>query len=918
MKLLKESLSNEEKQVYISALEDCEDLEDLKDLVHEIYFYDKSLFVKINKFPKGASFEDVKANILKHLGGEQELTEKFSKKKIFSELDEMGGYVDYNGKVEYLMDEYGMSRDEAESYVWDWSIKMESFTEDWDTNDIEKRVRFLISDLNELEGDMSEFYVTWNFGEDENGDLTGGVDIRFNKDIKNDEKACSEICSKVEQIFKDNWFELDQRYTSGKDYFGSYHYQIIDERRIDDDSLTEDRSLAKPIKKDIKGVYKAFDRRRDYVRKENEKTIKKWNDMNDDIPMDDTAKNILLKPEPKFNYRFDNNLEREKYPFYVTYYEETPYYHPEEGGYYVAGRTATTSRGFDDKDEAIKFAAEMADYYGFEKLDDKHYHAGSKYIGDDDKICVETEKDYLSQEQGDSIYESLKEDSTGMSPKQRMDDWNRLIQICLNYDPFTEYIDNASQQREAEKANKKYDDEFNAIMKRHKIDSRGVPYSCKNQGRDTALALKKWVEVQTEGLNEELMLSESVLPYVKWVKRADDGKWVMWCGSYSKDLDPDFLNQINHPNFPNKKYNVENQYIDAIILPAGKEPLSEDTVKTSDGKWTNKGDEGTHGKFKTKKEADAQRRAMFANGYHESLDNEAVDPDDPEIFSPDYMYEVRGYFDSSFRGLDNLTRGDDWDYIVDYAHEWLQHGDHVIIKNRKTGKEIKLYPDEYDFDGEFPYQPEDLDESLKEAARFEFDNDFQNYNDFLADNFDGWSDDIDYLIKDLNRCARVLKTKADKLVFYKDYDEDFYAIDDIATVQDYIGEDYSLYDLSGTGIKFIVCVNFGTSFWIFKNEEEGNRVVNSVKSYVSSLNENFKLEGLVDISNDFIVARENWKKVVPNVDFDLALERWNKESKLAEPEHWYAKPIYSAKAWEDMVQMFSPKLDSVEDDSLEM
>ena len=50
--------------------------------------------------------------------------------------------------------------------------------------------------------------------------------------------------------------------------------------------------------------------------------------------------------------------------------------------------------------------------------------------------------------------------------------------------------------------------------------------------------------------------------------------------------------------------------------------LSEDTIKTKDGKWTNKGDEGTHGKFRTKKQADAQRKAMFANGYHESLNEE--------------------------------------------------------------------------------------------------------------------------------------------------------------------------------------------------------------------------------------------------------------------------------------------------------
>ena len=48
------------------------------------------------------------------------------------------------------------------------------------------------------------------------------------------------------------------------------------------------------------------------------------------------------------------------------------------------------------------------------------------------------------------------------------------------------------------------------------------------------------------------------------------------------------------------------------------ESLNEDTVKQN-GKWVNKGKEGTHGTFKTKKAADAQRRAMFAQGYRESL-----------------------------------------------------------------------------------------------------------------------------------------------------------------------------------------------------------------------------------------------------------------------------------------------------------
>lgn len=52
------------------------------------------------------------------------------------------------------------------------------------------------------------------------------------------------------------------------------------------------------------------------------------------------------------------------------------------------------------------------------------------------------------------------------------------------------------------------------------------------------------------------------------------------------------------------------------------ESLSEDTEKKSNGKWVNKGSDGEHGEFDTKKEADAQRKAMFANGYEESLEED--------------------------------------------------------------------------------------------------------------------------------------------------------------------------------------------------------------------------------------------------------------------------------------------------------
>lgn len=54
-----------------------------------------------------------------------------------------------------------------------------------------------------------------------------------------------------------------------------------------------------------------------------------------------------------------------------------------------------------------------------------------------------------------------------------------------------------------------------------------------------------------------------------------------------------------------------------------EESLKEDTIKQN-GKWVNKGKEGTHGTFKTKKEADAQRKAMFARGFKESIQKNEI------------------------------------------------------------------------------------------------------------------------------------------------------------------------------------------------------------------------------------------------------------------------------------------------------
>ena len=112
-----------------------------------------------------------------------------------------------------------------------------------------------------------------------------------------------------------------------------------------------------------------------------------------------------------------------------------------------------------------------------------------------------------------------------------------------------------------------------------------------------------------------------------------------------KDIKKAAKNEIvfNYPSSPRKSGLNAQEVRDIIIDEYGVEPelvsgtksapvwkvllnnsknISEDTVKTRDGKWTNRGDSGeTHGEFRTKKQADAQRKAIYASGWK----NESVE-----------------------------------------------------------------------------------------------------------------------------------------------------------------------------------------------------------------------------------------------------------------------------------------------------
>lgn len=96
----------------------------------------------------------------------------------------------------------------------------------------------------------------------------------------------------------------------------------------------------------------------------------------------------------------------------------------------------------------------------------------------------------------------------------------------------------------------------------------------------------------------------------------DDGK--LYAGSatntgiiheYEMDYDKDFDVDKNLQDFFDKIIE-ENSKLGEPSDESKK--VCEDTVKQGN-KWVNKGKDGTHGTFKTKKAADAQRKAMFAN-----------------------------------------------------------------------------------------------------------------------------------------------------------------------------------------------------------------------------------------------------------------------------------------------------------------
>lgn len=109
--------------------------------------------------------------------------------------------------------------------------------------------------------------------------------------------------------------------------------------------------------------------------------------------------------------------------------------------------------------------------------------------------------------------------------------------------------------------------------------------------------------------------------------------------------------------------------------------ISEDTVKQGSS-WVNKGKEGTHGKFKTKKDADAQRKAMFASGYKAESANEITDF---EALCEAAMRE--GDYDKSYEEIyDLLVNGN----IREYKEELQKLGRFGVKQYREWAHDMGI------------------------------------------------------------------------------------------------------------------------------------------------------------------------------------------------------------------------------------
>lgn len=95
----------------------------------------------------------------------------------------------------------------------------------------------------------------------------------------------------------------------------------------------------------------------------------------------------------------------------------------------------------------------------------------------------------------------------------------------------------------------------------------------------SAKLLDAWADSKTQtvlrGCTEKPVKASYTYKYAVWVLDGDDNTWKCWSGKNSADLgmsEDEFLDSINHQTYPNPEYNVDNNYVDVMVIDGDKTP----------------------------------------------------------------------------------------------------------------------------------------------------------------------------------------------------------------------------------------------------------------------------------------------------------------------------------------------------------
>mgnify|MGYP007099472966 CR=1 FL=1 len=336
-----------------------------------------------------------------------------------------------------------------------------------------------------------------------------------------------------------------------------------------------------------------------------------------------------------------------------------------------------------------------------------------------------------------------------------------------------------------------------------------------------------------------------------------------------------------------KEVKVEDDFDLEDAFDVEDESLNEDTVKQGN-KWVNKGKEGTHGTFKTKKAADAQRKAMFASGYKgESLtesqsqeiarywndideENDAPISDFAEIF-------IRETPDLKSKGkMDILFNREDWARF----EKWLKDTKGVELKHEEV----------------------EIEEGLTKAQRLNksYDKVFDNYKkdikhmkDFLSKK--GISDaEIAELEKNTGLNGNALRKKIIDLGFEDEFKKEVGKLTEAPILEPRYDARKSFYNkaetreengetiLSSYGVD-VAKIKDG-KVTLFPKWDFSQTTVRRVKEFLRQ--NGFKADGRVQIAKDYVVEplAEALKVEVSPEGKEVKVKTDTKEVKVEEHE----------------------------------